>query len=146
MSTKIRLTIHRRTIPDLAEYDVQGLRFLCLVSFKSAAGYTKPQWGIVDTGAPISVVPRRIWSSLPHERLKDYEIRGIVPKEECAQPVCFGAVTCRLLDEEGETGELTIRADLAYTDDLPIILGLLDLLEKAVIHTNCRRDVAYLQI
>lgn len=146
MSTRIRLTIHRRTIPDLAEYNVQGIRILCLVSFKNAVGYTKPEWGIIDTGAPISVVPMRIWSNLPYERMKDYEIRGVVPKEECAQPVHFGTITCRLLDEESETGDLTIRADLAYTDDLPIILGLLDLLEKAVVHINCKTDLAYLQI
>ncbi len=136
MSTKIGLTLHRRSLLDLARHNVQGVRLLCLTSFKHVAGYTKPEWGIIDTGAPISVVPMRIWSNLPHQALEDYEIWGIVPKEECAQPVRFGTLTCRLLDRENETEDLTIKADLAYTDDIPLILGFLDLMEKAVLHVN----------
>lgn len=145
MSTKIKLQIYRRSISELAEMDVQGVRILCAVLFKTDDGYTEAKWAIIDTGSALSIIPQSVWKRCSVQTYKDYEIRGLVPKEECSQWVCFGEITCRLFDEHHVTGPIVMKADLAYTDDVPIILGFKDLLEEISIYIACKKDVAYLE-
>lgn len=134
-------------MPSLAEYGVQGIRILCKVAFKTDDGYTEPEeYAIIDTGSPISIIPPRVWATSKVKILKDYKITGLVDKEECRLPVSFGELTCCLLDEENITDEFPIKADLAYTDELPIILGFSDLLDEIVIHIDCKSDFAYLEV
>jgi hypothetical protein len=134
-------------MPSLAEYRVQGIRILCKVAFKTDGGYSEPEeYAIIDTGSPISIIPPRVWATSKVRVLKDYKITGLVDKEECKLPVSFSELTCRLLDEENITGDLSIKADLAYTDELPIILGFSDLLDEIVIHIDCKNDLAYLEV
>lgn len=145
MSTKLKLWIYRHPISELAEMDVQGVRILCAVLFKTDGGYTEARWAIIDTGSALSIIPQSIWKRCSIQTHKDYEIRGLVPKEECSQLVCFGEITCRLFDEHHITDPIVMKADLAYTDDVPIILGFKDLLEEIPIHIACKKDIAYLE-
>jgi hypothetical protein len=55
VSTKIKLQIYRRSISELAEMDVQGVRILCAVLFKTDDGYTEAKWAIIDTGEEIPI-------------------------------------------------------------------------------------------
>lgn len=64
MSTKINLefTVKRyhhevAGIPELREI----LRIQCRARFKTEGGYGEPEKAIVDTGAPISLIPFDMW-------------------------------------------------------------------------------------
>jgi hypothetical protein len=146
VSIKIKLVITRALIPSLAEFGVQGVRVVGKVVFKTNNGYSEPRYAIIDTGSPISIIPPRVRTTSKVKILKDYKITGLVDKEECKLPVSFSELTCRLLDEENITDDLPIKADLAYTDELPIILGFADLLDEIVIYIDCKNDCAYLKV
>jgi len=117
------------------------------VAFKTDDGYTEPkEYAIIDTGSPIAIIPPRVWATSKAKVLKDYKITGLVDKEECRLTVSFGELACCLLDEGNITDEFPIKADLAYTDELPIILGFADLLDEIAIHIDCKNDFAYLEV
>ncbi len=78
-----------RKVPGL-----QVVRLLAAVQFRTPTGWTKPYDAIVDTGAPISVLPAFIWNKLERVELADHEIFGIVGKRECAIAVKVGKVAC----------------------------------------------------
>ena len=42
----------------------------------------------------------------------------------------IGKIKLKLIDEENETGEIEIYAYLAMTDEVPLIIGLKDLLTR----------------
>lgn len=146
MSTRIELWVYRRLMPDLAEMGVQGARILCAVAFKTEDDYTETEWAIIDTGSPLSIIPQWVWKQCPVIIRKDHDIRGLVPKEECVLRASFGEITCCLLDEHNVTDDLTIEVDFVYSDELPIILGLRDLLERGVVYLDCQNDQAYLEM
>ncbi len=77
--------------------------------------------------------------------LKDYSIRGLVAKEDCVLPVTFSRITCCLLDEQWATQDFCIDADLADTDDVPIVLGFKDVLTAGVLHIDGRHKRGYLE-
>ncbi|MGQ9628627.1 MAG: hypothetical protein ACUVV0_17205, partial [Anaerolineae bacterium] len=133
MSTRINLFIEKLPMRSPVK-GTEAIRILCGVTFRTIGGYTHVEYGIIDTGSPISIIPLRIWSFSKARTLGDYEISGLVDKEECRLAVSYGQITCRLFDDENISPELEIHADFAYTDRLPIILGLKDLLENTIIY------------
>ncbi len=76
-------------------------RLFCSIKFRGSNGWSKTRDAIVDTGAPISVIPLDIWTDIENEILTEHEIQGINPRKECALPALIGKATCILLDEEG---------------------------------------------
>ncbi|MFQ6056126.1 MAG: hypothetical protein ACE5KT_12665 [Methanosarcinales archaeon] len=64
-SEKIELYFDQDIDPDL-ENKIRGkghiIRLYCDVMFRTQNGWTEPYTAIVDSGAHISVIPRRIWS------------------------------------------------------------------------------------
>lgn len=146
MSTKIHLYFKKYVLPSYEDLGIFAIRLLCDVTFKaSELGYTEIYPAVVDTGAPISLIPMRIWQQCEAKRIRDSVIRGVVPHEECSLPVTLAEVTCRLLDQESQTGDLVIKAHLAPTDAVPLIIGFRDLLEYMKLYADCRQGAAYLQ-
>lgn len=99
MSTK-RISLHFRKFdnPDLVDLDIGIIRLFCEAAFVSKEGYTDSYSAILDTGAPVSVIPYQIWSMVEVNEIRDYAIRGVVPKRECSLPVTIGEISCILLD------------------------------------------------
>jgi hypothetical protein len=111
--------------------DFEFLRLKSFIQFKTQKGWSKIYDSIVDTGAPISLIPLFIWKRILYTKLTDYCIYGITRKPECLIPVIIGKVDCILLDEEeNQTSKLNIYAYLALTSEVPLILGFKDLLSK----------------
>jgi hypothetical protein len=121
------------------------LRILCPVSFKVGDIYTDPELGIVDTGSGVSMIPPRIWSNLPYTKIADNTIWGISTNPDCFERSIFGEVTCRLEDENGATSDFRLRADLVYNDDLPLVLGFLDVLERGLLHVQVAVSDSFLE-
>jgi hypothetical protein len=68
-----------------------------------------------------------------------------VPREECALPIVIGDISCVLVDREGQSEELQISAYLALTDDVPLVIGFWDLLERFKLCMDYRNKEAYLE-
>ncbi|HKZ49961.1 MAG TPA: hypothetical protein VJ110_03080 [Candidatus Nanoarchaeia archaeon] len=101
---------------------------------------------LIDTGAHISVIPKKIWEGAEAKVLGSYAIRGIVSKKECEVPVKIGKITLKLIDKTGyETEEKEILAYLAETNEVPLILGFRDLLEDFKLVLDVKTKEAYLE-
>lgn len=146
MSTKrIKLYFWKFDNPDLVGVDIGIIRLFCEVAFVAEEGYTDSYSAVLDTGAPVSVIPYQIWSMLKAEKIKDYAIRGIVPKNECSLPVTIGEVSCILLDREESTKRIKVKAYLAHSNEVPLIIGFKNLLDRFGIYLNFKKNLAYLE-
>ncbi|MCS4540933.1 MAG: hypothetical protein HY929_01210 [Euryarchaeota archaeon] len=112
--------------------DYDGLlRLVCDISFKTTKGWTEAEDAIIDTGAHTSLLPLSLWQELDVKIISDHYVRGLVPKPECKIDVKVGWVTGKIIDEhENSTPEIKFRAFLALVDNIPLIMGFKDLLER----------------
>lgn len=146
MSTKrIKLYFWKFDNPDLVDVDIGIIRLFCEVAFVSEEGYTDLYSAVLDTGAPVSVIPYQIWSMLKVNKIKEYAIRGIVPKKECSLPVTIGEVSCILLDKEQRTKRIKVNSYLAHSNEVPLIIGFKDLLDRFGIYFDFKKNLAYLE-
>jgi len=117
------------------------------VTFSQGEGKFGPEWyGILDTGAPVSLIPKSMWEGCPALKLKDTTVRGIIDRPECALEVVDGWIGGILTDGQSMSEPLTIRAHLAHTDDIPLLLGFSGLLDRAEVRFSIERGKAYLEI
>jgi len=122
------------------------IRLFGEIRFKTRNGWQKRESAIIDTGAPISMLPMDLWKSIETEILTDHEAYGINPGKECSIQVLVGKVKCILVDNENnQSDELEILSYLAITNKIPLIIGFRDVLENFDIHLNFKDKTAYLQ-
>lgn len=143
----MRVELFFRLLQDvqLEKKDIDVIRLLTRIQFKTAKGWSDQYSAIVDTGAYMSLIPLSIWKEAEYTQLGKHEVRGIVPRPECTLPVIVGRLECRLVDNEGQrTKPLEIKAFLASTDKVSLILGFKDLLAKFAHHFDYRTDTAYI--
>jgi hypothetical protein len=82
MSIRLALRIDEHSDPD--DPTLVITRLLVWVSFLTVDGkLTDPELAIVDTGAPLSLIPQDIWHDCRYLKLRDDVIRGVVPKPDC---------------------------------------------------------------
>lgn len=119
-------------------------RLFCSIKFRAPNGWSKTRDAIVDTGAPISVIPLDIWTDIENKILTEHEIQGINPRKECALPALIGKATCILLDEEGnQSRELEILSHFALTNLVPLIIGFKGILENFKLILDYKQDHAF---
>ncbi len=149
MSTKINLWFETFPNPALEEkiHNVGDFtRLFRAVKFKASGGWSKTFDAIVDTGAPLSVIPLDMWLDIDPEILAEHEIQGISPRKECTVPALVGNVKCVLIDDEAnQSKELKILSYLALTNLVPLIIGFRNILEIFTFHSNYSINEAYLK-
>lgn len=127
--------------------DYDGLiRILCDIRFKTVNGWAIAESAIIDTGAFTSLLPLSLWEELEVEILADYFVRGLVPKKDCKIDVKIGWIKGKIVDKTGNTTpETKFRAFLAMVDNIPLVIGFKDLLEKFKLIINSINKIAYLE-
>jgi predicted aspartyl protease len=121
---------------------IEVIRLFASVQFKNPTDWSKAYRAIVDTGAPISLLPAFVWKKLDRVELADHHVGGV---GGARLPVKVAKVTCFLEDGRNRTKEMEIHAFLAQTDDVPLILGFKDLLARLVLHCDYRRQIAFVE-
>ena len=146
MSTRLALRIFER--PDPQDPSLSRIRLHIWASFVTWEGdLTPPKLAIIDTGAPLSMLPSHIWHNVRHLKMRNDTVQGIVPNPDCDLQVVDAVVSCVLYDDEGQSSEaLTIRAYLAPTQDVPLLLGFGGLLDQADVYFSLTKNLAYLEI
>ncbi len=136
MSFKIKL--HFKTFPPRPDDPLTAsiVRLFAWVQFKTFSGYTDPFRAIVDTGAPVSLVPFKVWGQCAVTLLGERTVPTISERPECDLRASVGRVTLRLFDEAAESPDLPLYADLCHTSEMPLILGFKDFLEQGVLHCD----------
>ena len=144
ISTKINLEITKIEDTEL-QNKIQSLkpaiRLFCKIKFSEIAS---PRDAIIDTGAHISVLPLQTWKQIKTDIKAEHFMKGIIPDKHI--PVKVGVVKGILIDNEGnESKEITFLSYLALTNNVPLILGMRDILEKFDLHMIISKNKAYLE-
>ncbi len=146
MSTKVELFFVEIDVPELRNL-IKGYKMIRLmgrVMFKSKV-WLESTIAIVDTGAHISVIPKSIWQDTNYEIKGKYLLKGIIPRKECELEVLVGEIVCKLVDtKRNYTEDLKVNAYLVPTDEIPLIIGFYNLLDKYKICFEYRNNKAYL--
>jgi len=118
-----------------------ALRFFCKIKFPELEN---PEDALVDTGAHISLIPFQTWKSINVEIVTEHSMKGVVPDKDIS--VNVGFVKAKLIDrDDSESKEIKFLSYLAFTNKVPLILGMRDLLEQFDLHILLSQNKAYLK-
>lgn len=145
MSTRLALAVKRLPDVELIDHGFWLQRVLCVVRFPLADGLSGPYHAIVDTGAPTSIIPRSLWTQTSVRPLRSFPLQGLVARKECVVPVTAGILSAVLEDRDGCRVRRTFRAYLAQVDEVPLILGMQNLLEDGKLFVDLRAHTAWLE-
>lgn len=126
---------------------IRYVRLIANVGFETLDGWTDIREAIIDTGVPISVIPRRVWQQARHGFFSDATTEISIGGRTVQGKL--GQVTLRVHDaEDGEqiSPPLAIKANLLSDDSYPIILGFEDFLTEVTLYSNFPRQEAYLSL
>ncbi len=148
MSIRINLQYAKALNLELIEKGIEVWirRLTAQVRFKTKDGWTRSYEAIIDTGAPVSVIPPSISEEVDKNILADYAISGIVPHQEAVLPVKVADVWCAFLDEERISKSLKIKAYLSTDHRVPLVLGFENLLSKAILYSDCKGNKSFIEI
>lgn len=149
MSTRIRLHYSKALDLELIEKNIEiWLRRITVqVSFKKSHGWSRPYEAIIDTGAPVSIIPPAIWQEIEKEILhEEHKIQGIVPDKDSYLCVKIANIFCVLMDEKNMTEILKIKAYLPAETKAPFVLGFENVLSKGKLCIDSKDNEAYLEI
>jgi hypothetical protein len=121
------------------------IRLWCWASFEKEDGWTLPYPALIDSGAHTSLIPKRIWSILPVNKLAEHYTRGLVPKPECKLDVDVGEINIVLLDRDNRTRKYKVLSFLAPTDDIPLIIGFKNLLSEFKMCFEYKENKAWIE-
>ncbi|GEM_PF-2943725 len=120
-------------------------RIFTFVAYKKKEGDFFIRRAIVDTGAVASLLPISIWKQLDIEFIGYHTIKGVVKKASCLLHVKIGFVKCKVMDElKNETPEFTSLAYCADSNEVPLIFGMKDGLDKFNIEINIKQKQGHL--
>ncbi len=108
---------------------------------------SKPYSGILDTGAPITVIPHSIWKDIYVRKLTKRYLSGINPEKQCKILCDIGGILLQLVDEnDNRSSTFPCLAYLvpAQYDTVPLILGVDRCLDRFKLEVNFVTQHAYL--
>ncbi len=137
---RIRLDLLARA--DQEAPDIVYKRFVCHAFVLNLPRNFTSKQALVDTGAPFSILPRRFWWGNEFVDLEPGAagVRRISGVSGGELPCRFGWARIMLADTAPRFSDwLEVRAKLAETDSVPLILGVADLLDRYEVVLNSDR-------
>jgi hypothetical protein len=123
----------------------RGIRLLAVAQFMTSESWSKPESAIVDTGAPISLIPYKIWKKCATKIIGEAELKGVIPKKECVMPVKVAKIELRLIDPMYATETIETNAYLAQNDNVPLLIGFEKLLSEFEIFFSYHNKNAFIE-
>lgn len=145
---KLSFRTQQVVTPQFGNWPLTFIRLVAKVQFQLPdASFTEPWIAVFDTGAPMSVLPKRLWRMLaPEIHVPDATFGGISRRKVCQIRCSIGTVRGRLIDEYGNrTRVYDFPAFLAKIDRVPLIIGFAELLEKFTNHFNYSTHEAWIE-
>ncbi len=122
------------------------LRLFVTVAFKKKDTWSDKIPAIVDTGSPVSVLPCALWQECNCKIFAKTQIRGMVPDKSAFLNAHYGQIALAFVDHKNVSPEFICKAFLAETNDLPVIIGFSDLLDKVKLVVDYPQKQAFLSI
>ncbi len=142
--SRISLLIYRGAHPVAAQigYTFSATRIVARVALKTPSGWTSYEPGIVDTGATVSLFPARTWRAADCQIIGDVQVGGVIPLDQCRIRAKLARVSCALSDGTTLIGPFNIHAYLAESDEVPLLLGVSDLIESGTLLVSMAKNQA----
>ena len=128
--------------PFLRGLVIRLVRLVGDVSFRTPDGWSITYEAIIDTGCPITVIPRSRWENIEHHMILPEASLGLGGGTVTGQ---LGEVTLRFRYNNDVSPPITIKAHLLDSDDRPLILGFEDILTDIRLVSDFAVDTAYLE-
>lgn len=125
--------------------DVPSCRLLTDLSLRSDKGWLPFRPAVIDTGAPLSLLPRNVWHGAHIRDEGSFAVNGIIRKPACKLEVVLATVTVVIRDPVNQIGPIQIQALLSESNDVPTLLGMRGILDQLILHTDVTSDYAYLE-
>ena|SRR5437588_673714 len=127
-------------------HPVEAVRFLSQISLASLTGLTAYRRVILDSGAPISLLPSTYWRAAAYVPFGRTQVGGIAARAECRIPATLSEIHCTLSDGAAVIGPLKMYAYLAETDSAPALLGVSGFIRSGILHIGVDAAEAYLEM
>ena len=114
------------------------------VRFKTPHGWSPVFRAIIDTGAPFSVLPNSLWTSLECQHGFVTTLSGLVPLPSAILKARLSQVTCMVSDLTMSSSPLRIWALLAE-GEVPLVLGCAGFLDRTTLTLDGTRQRAWLE-
>jgi len=122
----------------------KSFRIIGHISLSTHTGWTPFMPAIIDTGAPFSLIPKRLWQECKFKIIAEGKVRGIVSRPEAFMGVHFGKVEMVFADTENVSQPLQVMAYLAE-EDCQLVIGCGSILEVAVLYVNYKKGEGWLE-
>ena len=119
--------------PRYGRRPVRITRVLSTARFRGQDDNADAAWeAIIDTGAPLGLLPRRVWCDAAVDMIvADSTLGGISQRKVCRVPAPFGVVQGCLEDASGKhTQWYPFPVFLAKTNRVPLIIGFAGMLDR----------------
>lgn len=128
-----------------AGFPVEAVRLVTHLSLATNVGWTKFRDVVVDTGAPISLLPSDLWKAARFRELGRTHVGGINSRAECRIPAILAEIECLLSDGTNSLGPLLIHCYLAESNQTPTLLGVSGFIARGVLHVEIENGVAWIE-
>jgi len=148
MSTRINLKFSIRLSKSLLAHGiaVRIIRLIVRVRFWTGTSWTHDRPAILDTGSPVSLLPRSVWREIETDILTPLlPLRGLAPQKKAIVKGQLAEIACRFADSKSRSPAFPLRAYLANTDRVPLIIGFEDALTECKLFSDFPNEVAYLE-
>ncbi|MBI3920560.1 MAG: hypothetical protein HY318_03995 [Armatimonadetes bacterium] len=122
---------------------VRLIRLNARVSFRTLGGWAEARGAIVDTGGPVSFIPRSLWENATHQLIGDTDSPLYIAGTSTTGKLAW--VIIRVQDDQQASPSLRIKAYLLPDDTQPLVLGFEDVLTDAVLHSDFQNRTAYME-
>jgi len=130
-----------------AGYRVTATRIVAIVNFTVQQGPTAYETiALVDTGAPLSLIPKSVWRNIRYEMLAPLMVGGLADKPGRRFAADLALIECAVSDGNSTIGPFRIHALLAKNDNVPSLLGLSGVLEQVDLSVSLRDNTAHLEM
>lgn len=143
MSSRVDLAFLEGPHPDFPGTDLRLIRLAAEVSAWNGSVWLQADPAWVDTGAPLTVLPKSLWQGLPLERIAS-DISLSIGGQNMVVDVAKVWIAVSDLTH-GLSMQLSVRAYLSRSDELPVVLGWEDLLTRCVLRCDHAAKIAFLE-
>lgn len=142
---KYHLQLRTHVDLELLEQGValREVRLLANASLTGTSGALPPRSAIVDTGGPVSVIPRRVWRDAEYEALLDSQVT--ISLAGSAVQAQLATVSLRIHDGDEISPPLVMKAYLLSDDSHPFLLGFEDFLTDVDLFVSFIQNHAFVE-
>jgi len=129
VSIKIDLEFETKLDSELLSVGISTrlIRLIASLRLKTSKAWTDPYKAIIDTGSPITLIPKHVWEKVSIKRIFPTSIK-LLGLGSGTLSGKLAQVLIIFLDKKGLSPPISLKALLVDSDTVPLIIGFEDVL------------------